>query len=1139
MELSEDRMILESLSFVGESGEHFEFQFLEKEKNHETIVKVDDRVVTDRPSVEIFAMPGNELFPRFTLLQGKLFKGHFLHRDHHWVLEQTDPSSVCYTIYDAEAWQHEEPMHCGNGDHKHNVRDLPSLGNAPNDAIVNPAPGPCPQSLQTMTLGFAVDNNAFVNRFSSSTSQTEADVADLVTFLSDLYATTVNVEFTLAELVIRTTAGDGLPWNTVNCQSVEDKLDAFTSWRENQADYGLWHLLTRCYSSGTVGLAWTGVTCAANPLNGPNGRPAGNTAVSSYIENTGHGVVAHEIGHNFGAPHDNEGIMIPSNINSGEFTATSQTEMCADLSANDGCLTNSNCTPDCTGRECGSNGCGGSCSPGCSSGFGCNTSGQCVAQCQPNCAGKNCGSDGCGGTCSPGCSASQVCSNSGVCEAASTTAVQDAIMSAVNSARSNYPVLSNSIQWNNALGQEALNAISACSWPNVNQAAIQSVSSYSLSLSANGPPSASRASDHVQSAINAAENGGYNCQTDSCTNNCGLYRNIIGQNLQDFVCVTQVCPGNTSPFGNGQSWDFTLCVASGWVPNSQHPLGSASSCSAACQPTTSCEANALQCGTIFDGCNTQTCGSGSCSAPFTCENNNCVCTPQTQCFTNQCGTVESCAGTHSIECGTCGTNQDCIDNQCVTTCTPDTSISCDGKQCGSVFDGCQHHQCGSCSEGDQCDTNNLCYTPCDACSPFATCTDSVAGTCQCNTGYTGDGFQCVEEQTPPSPSGPSCSNADFGVMFGSASAWNTVQSGNGCSMSISNAPSINVLTFSQLHSLGTESRFAVAVTRTSSSGDIGIVAGASGPGTSGGLPDGHFLFYWDASSGNFQFEAKIEPWGWGWKPSPWSGVSSWPVGETKVLGFTYNSAGGVVPTVDGVSQYTYTINGWSSPSQFGVFAGSGVTGSFSEFALFSQSSLVVELWGCYTDSELISMISNMLNIPASQIGSIEGNNCASKREVGATSTFTVNLVNAPGSRSAAALSAQLQSALASGNVGGSSVVGVAPVSGGPTIVESPAVPTSGGGGGGSSGLSGGAIAGIVVGSVAAAVIATGGVYWAATRGGDEDEEVTAVEENKRGSVRKSLFGLFSAPKGGVNLDPGADPSGHKSITARHHGRVEK
>jgi len=56
------------------------------------------------------------------------------------------------------------------------------------------------------------------------------------------------------------------------------------------------------------------------------------------------------------------------------------------------------CLPNCEGKICGSDGCGGSCGE-CPPGFECNQQGMCQAQCLPNCVGKQCGDDGCGGTC--------------------------------------------------------------------------------------------------------------------------------------------------------------------------------------------------------------------------------------------------------------------------------------------------------------------------------------------------------------------------------------------------------------------------------------------------------------------------------------------------------------------------------------------------------------------------------------------------------------------------------------------------------------------------------------------------------------------------------------------------------------------
>jgi hypothetical protein len=56
---------------------------------------------------------------------------------------------------------------------------------------------------------------------------------------------------------------------------------------------------------------------------------------------------------------------------------------------------NCTCTPQCTGRTCGSDGCGGTCGT-CMGGQACSAG---VCTCVPQCAGKGCGPDGCGGMC--------------------------------------------------------------------------------------------------------------------------------------------------------------------------------------------------------------------------------------------------------------------------------------------------------------------------------------------------------------------------------------------------------------------------------------------------------------------------------------------------------------------------------------------------------------------------------------------------------------------------------------------------------------------------------------------------------------------------------------------------------------------
>ena len=66
------------------------------------------------------------------------------------------------------------------------------------------------------------------------------------------------------------------------------------------------------------------------------------------------------------------------------------------------------CTPDCSGKECGDDGCGGSCGT-CATDKTCDNE-KCVRDCQPDCSGKECGDDGCGGSCGT-CQQDETCTN--------------------------------------------------------------------------------------------------------------------------------------------------------------------------------------------------------------------------------------------------------------------------------------------------------------------------------------------------------------------------------------------------------------------------------------------------------------------------------------------------------------------------------------------------------------------------------------------------------------------------------------------------------------------------------------------------------------------------------------------------------
>jgi len=100
---------------------------------------------------------------------------------------------------------------------------------------------------------------------------------------------------------------------------------------------------------------------------------------------------------------------------------------CAFTECDDGCCAGNDhvcsdgscCLPDCQGKECGDNGCGGFCGSGAAELLGCQEGQKCnpdelVCECAPDCDDKECGNDGCEGTCGD-CENGFLCDTDGQC----------------------------------------------------------------------------------------------------------------------------------------------------------------------------------------------------------------------------------------------------------------------------------------------------------------------------------------------------------------------------------------------------------------------------------------------------------------------------------------------------------------------------------------------------------------------------------------------------------------------------------------------------------------------------------------------------------------------------------------------------
>ncbi len=403
------------------------------------------------------------------------------------------------------------------------------------------------------------------------------------------------------------------------------------------------------------------------------------------------------------------------------------------------------CTPDCSGKECGDDGCSGSCgtcsnnhgtttcssgtcSPTCSSGWGdcdgntqngCETdltttsncgscgntcvssesciSGSCQSSCTPDCSGKECGDDGCSGSCG-------TCSNNH----GTTTCSSGSCTPTCNSG------------WGNCDG----NTQNGCETD--------------MNSDNNNCGSCGNSCDSSESCISGVctsgctpDCSGKECGDDGCGGSCGTCSNNHGTT----TCSSGTCsPTCSSGWGNCDSNTKNGCETSlstttncGSCGNS---CGSGESCvSGSCQSSCTPDCSGKECGD--DGCGgtcgtcsnnhgTTTCSSGTCSPTCSSGWGNCDSNTKNGCETSL-STTTNCGS-----CGnSCGSGESCVSGSCQSSCTPD----CSGKECGD--DGCGG-TCGECQDFEYCNSMGQCIVNCiDDCDTIgeATCADDVLGVC--------------------------------------------------------------------------------------------------------------------------------------------------------------------------------------------------------------------------------------------------------------------------------------------------------------------------------------------------------------------------------------------------------------------------
>ncbi|KIO24801.1 hypothetical protein M407DRAFT_25853 [Tulasnella calospora MUT 4182] len=169
----------------------------------------------------------------------------------------------------------------------------------------------CKPTQSFIYMGVAADCE-YVTKYGGAANAT-TQILNNWNSASALYKSTFNISMGIVELAVQdancpASASSSVPWNVAcnnNAVTLNDRLSLFSAWRgaKGGADgAGLWHLMSGCPTGTEVGVAWLGQLCNTESF-GQTGNVVSGTGVST-VTITEWQVVAHEIGHNFGAIHD-------------------------------------------------------------------------------------------------------------------------------------------------------------------------------------------------------------------------------------------------------------------------------------------------------------------------------------------------------------------------------------------------------------------------------------------------------------------------------------------------------------------------------------------------------------------------------------------------------------------------------------------------------------------------------------------------------------------------------------------------------------------------------------------------------------------------------------------------------------------
>lgn len=355
------------------------------------------------------------------------------------------------------------------------------------------------------------------------------------------------------------------------------------------------------------------------------------------------------------------------------------------------------CVPSCTGKTCGSDGCGGTCGT-------CDSGASCVGSscCTPDCVGKSCGSDGCGGTCGT-CTAGKACNDSqGVCVGSNACSGVPFNVGCCDG--QTFKVCDQAYSLTDV---NCSTSGGRCGWDSKAQA-------FGCNTIGAPHPTSAHPWACAGGPICVPDCTGKTCGPDGCGGSCGACPS--GESCDNATGACEAQCGGIPPEGCcGGDDDNTLM----WCGKSGGSVA---------------DINAVDCGTAKNACGwNSSVGSYLCSTdgstdPLGVHLKACptiTCTPD--CTGKACG-ADGCGGS----CGTCGTGQNCdTAGLCVQAPAACGTIDWKGKCTGNTLEFCSPD-------------GRLITEDCDA----------AAATCAQNESIGNAAFSCVKPTTyPPAPTG--------------------------------------------------------------------------------------------------------------------------------------------------------------------------------------------------------------------------------------------------------------------------------------------------------------------------------------------------------------------------------------------------